>query len=63
MVFDNTPHVKALNVIYQALFDQLVLVLMRLYDRSQDAAALPSLERLLRDKDVQDGLIAEAGGR
>lgn len=62
-VFDNTPHVKALNVIYQALLDQLVLVLMRLYDRSKDAAALPSLERLLRDEDVRASLIAEAGRR
>ena len=48
--FDNTPHVKALNVIYRALLEQSVLVLMRIYDCAEDAASLPKIQRLLRDE-------------
>ena len=66
--FDNTPHVKALNVIYLALLDQLILVLMRMYDkhdvrRKNDKASLRSIQSLLKDEYVQANLIAEAAQR
>ena len=66
--FNNTPHVKALNTIYRALLDQLVLVLMRMYDpaekpRQKHRASLKNLQRLLREDNIRVYLIEEAARR
>ena len=63
--FNNTPHVNALNTIYQALLEQLVLVLVRMYDPAErpcreDRASLKRVQRRLKDDAVQTYLIGEA---
>jgi hypothetical protein len=63
--FNDTPHVRALNTVYQALLEQLVLVLTRMYDRAdkpsqKDRASLQMVQRLLQDDTVQVYLIGEA---